>query len=100
MCRCFGQSYAKPPVFSSQASLLLIYRPTEGMKGWFDHLQPRILNSGSVARKRETLPLSHWASLFTISKAKYLKVFQRRDHLQSSKDEVTRRFQDFMKIEP
>ncbi|GFT34350.1 DDE_3 domain-containing protein [Trichonephila clavipes] len=32
MFRSSGQSYTKLPVFSSQASLVLIYRPTEGMK--------------------------------------------------------------------
>ncbi|GFW56804.1 hypothetical protein TNCV_160341 [Trichonephila clavipes] len=31
--RSGGQSDAKPPVLRSQASLVLIYRPTEGMKG-------------------------------------------------------------------
>ncbi|GFU01636.1 uncharacterized protein TNCV_1521771 [Trichonephila clavipes] len=34
MFRSGGPSEAKPPVLSSQASLVLIYRPTEGMKGW------------------------------------------------------------------
>ncbi|GFW61454.1 hypothetical protein TNCV_347021 [Trichonephila clavipes] len=29
--RSSGQSYGKPPVFSSQANLVLICRPTEGM---------------------------------------------------------------------
>ncbi|GFV00133.1 hypothetical protein TNCV_4058041 [Trichonephila clavipes] len=33
MCR--GQSDAKPPVFSSRASLVLIYRPTEGLSQLF-----------------------------------------------------------------
>ncbi|GFW96708.1 hypothetical protein TNCV_2847641 [Trichonephila clavipes] len=33
MFRSDGQSDAKPPVLSSKTSLVLIYRPTEGMKG-------------------------------------------------------------------
>ncbi|GFV19499.1 hypothetical protein TNCV_3664311 [Trichonephila clavipes] len=33
MFRSSGQSDEKTPVFSSQACLVLIYRPTEGMKG-------------------------------------------------------------------
>ncbi|GFX57607.1 hypothetical protein TNCV_2675931 [Trichonephila clavipes] len=33
MFRSSGQSDGKPPVFSSQSSLVLIYRPTDGMKG-------------------------------------------------------------------
>ncbi|GFU16939.1 hypothetical protein TNCV_1772201 [Trichonephila clavipes] len=33
MSRSGGQSEAKPPVFSPQASVVLIYQPTEGMKG-------------------------------------------------------------------
>ncbi|GFV03101.1 transposable element Tcb2 transposase [Trichonephila clavipes] len=36
MPRTGGQPKVKPPVFSSQASLVLIYRSTEGMKGWVD----------------------------------------------------------------
>ncbi|GFT21672.1 hypothetical protein TNCV_617751 [Trichonephila clavipes] len=32
MFRSSGQSDAKLPVFSSQASLVLIYKPTEGIK--------------------------------------------------------------------
>ncbi|GFW25643.1 hypothetical protein TNCV_1309041 [Trichonephila clavipes] len=32
----YNQSNAKPLVFSSQAILALIYRPTEGMKGSVD----------------------------------------------------------------
>ncbi|GFX73576.1 hypothetical protein TNCV_2342811 [Trichonephila clavipes] len=37
-----GQSDAKPPVFSFQASLVLIYQPTEGMKGRVNLAQPGI----------------------------------------------------------
>ncbi|GFV74842.1 hypothetical protein TNCV_1040801 [Trichonephila clavipes] len=33
MFRLGGQSHVNSPVFSSQASLILIYRPTEGVKG-------------------------------------------------------------------
>ncbi|GFT62026.1 hypothetical protein TNCV_3811961 [Trichonephila clavipes] len=33
MFRSSGQPDTKPRVFSSQASLVLIYRPTKGMKG-------------------------------------------------------------------
>ncbi|GFX29412.1 hypothetical protein TNCV_3997881 [Trichonephila clavipes] len=40
MPRSCGQSEAKPPVFSPQASLILIYRPAEGMKGRVDLAQP------------------------------------------------------------
>ncbi|GFX27501.1 DUF1758 domain-containing protein [Trichonephila clavipes] len=36
MSRSGGQSETKLLVFSPQASLVLIYRPTEGMKGWID----------------------------------------------------------------
>ncbi|GFV91033.1 hypothetical protein TNCV_1249151 [Trichonephila clavipes] len=35
-----GQSETSPPVLSLQASLVLIYRPTEGMKGLVDLAQP------------------------------------------------------------
>ncbi|GFV37365.1 cullin-4A [Trichonephila clavipes] len=35
-----GQSDAKPPVFSSQANLVVIYRPTEDLKGWVDLAHP------------------------------------------------------------
>ncbi|GFY00190.1 uncharacterized protein TNCV_2835471 [Trichonephila clavipes] len=45
MYRSSGQSDVKSPVFSSQASLVLIYRPTEGMKGGVDLAQPRDLSS-------------------------------------------------------
>ncbi|GFT34331.1 hypothetical protein TNCV_3676711 [Trichonephila clavipes] len=41
MLRSGGQSDAKSPMFSSQASLVHIYRPTEGMNGWVDLAQPR-----------------------------------------------------------
>ncbi|GFW59252.1 hypothetical protein TNCV_2781831 [Trichonephila clavipes] len=40
MFRSGGQSDAKPPVLSFQAILVLIYRPTEGMKGRVDLAQP------------------------------------------------------------
>ncbi|GFV93604.1 hypothetical protein TNCV_1989161 [Trichonephila clavipes] len=40
MFRSGGQSDAKPPVLSSQASLVFIYRPTEGMKSRVDFAQP------------------------------------------------------------
>ncbi|GFT67989.1 hypothetical protein TNCV_713611 [Trichonephila clavipes] len=40
MFRSSGQSDAKPPVFSSQESLELIYLPTEGMKGGVDLVLP------------------------------------------------------------
>ncbi|GFU29749.1 hypothetical protein TNCV_4745741 [Trichonephila clavipes] len=45
MFRSSDQSDAKPPAFSSQASLLLIYRPTEGMKGCIDLTQRGIQTS-------------------------------------------------------
>ncbi|GFX30643.1 hypothetical protein TNCV_4861671 [Trichonephila clavipes] len=38
MSRSGGQSDAKPPLSSSQASLVLIYRPTEGMKDRVTHV--------------------------------------------------------------
>ncbi|GFX86803.1 uncharacterized protein TNCV_3750761 [Trichonephila clavipes] len=41
MCRSGGQSDAKPPVLSSQASLVLLFRPTEEMKSLVDVVQPR-----------------------------------------------------------
>ncbi|GFU80949.1 hypothetical protein TNCV_1276951 [Trichonephila clavipes] len=37
-----GQSDAEPPVFCSQASSVLIYQPSEGMKGRFNLDQPEI----------------------------------------------------------
>ncbi|GFV85750.1 hypothetical protein TNCV_2003701 [Trichonephila clavipes] len=40
-----GQSDAKSPVFSSQASLVLIYRSNEEMKGGVNLAQPRILTT-------------------------------------------------------
>ncbi|GFY05154.1 hypothetical protein TNCV_3270261 [Trichonephila clavipes] len=40
-----GQSEAKLPVFSSQASLILTYRPTEGMKGTSNSLHCRSIYS-------------------------------------------------------
>ncbi|GFV00241.1 hypothetical protein TNCV_3322921 [Trichonephila clavipes] len=39
--RSGGQSEAQLPVLSSQASLVLIYRPTEGMTGLVNLAQPR-----------------------------------------------------------
>ncbi|GFU49989.1 hypothetical protein TNCV_2362671 [Trichonephila clavipes] len=64
MSRSGGQSEAKPPqCFSPQASLVLIYRPTEGMKGRVDIAQPGI-EPGPVVWKRDTLPLDNWASSF------------------------------------
>ncbi|GFW71637.1 hypothetical protein TNCV_2548501 [Trichonephila clavipes] len=52
MFRSSGQSDEKPPVFCSQESLVLIDRPTEGMKGLVDLAQPGI----------RTGELSHWVS--------------------------------------
>ncbi|GFX41415.1 hypothetical protein TNCV_3489561 [Trichonephila clavipes] len=40
MFRLGNQSELKPPVFSPQASLILFYRPIEGMKGSVDLAQP------------------------------------------------------------
>ncbi|GFV19997.1 hypothetical protein TNCV_3739801 [Trichonephila clavipes] len=37
-----GQSDAKPQELSSQTSLVLIYRPTEGMKGSVDLALPEV----------------------------------------------------------
>ncbi|GFW95624.1 hypothetical protein TNCV_18551 [Trichonephila clavipes] len=51
-------SSVKPPVFSSQASLVLIYRANEGMS---QLCSARNLNPRPVERKTDTLPLSHWA---------------------------------------
>ncbi|GFT97377.1 hypothetical protein TNCV_4838111 [Trichonephila clavipes] len=44
--RRYGQPEAKPPVFSPRASLVLLYRPAEGMKGRVNLAQPedRTLN--------------------------------------------------------
>ncbi|GFU90026.1 hypothetical protein TNCV_2439131 [Trichonephila clavipes] len=42
MLRSGGQSEAKPPALSSQESLVLIYRSTEGMKDRVDLAQPGI----------------------------------------------------------
>ncbi|GFW94719.1 hypothetical protein TNCV_4247591 [Trichonephila clavipes] len=39
-----GQSDTKPSVLSSKASFVLIYRPTEGMKGWVGFVQPGVCN--------------------------------------------------------
>ncbi|GFV93690.1 hypothetical protein TNCV_365911 [Trichonephila clavipes] len=39
--RSGGQSEVKLPVFSPQASLVLIYQPTEVMKGSVDLTQPQ-----------------------------------------------------------
>ncbi|GFX12877.1 hypothetical protein TNCV_1976151 [Trichonephila clavipes] len=62
MLRSSNQSDVKPPVFSSQAIVILIYRPTEGMKVLSRPCLARYLNPGPVAWKRDALPLSHWAS--------------------------------------
>ncbi|GFW56253.1 hypothetical protein TNCV_1877731 [Trichonephila clavipes] len=40
MFQSSGQSDVKPPVFSSQANLVLIYRSIEGMKGELTLLSP------------------------------------------------------------
>ncbi|GFS78038.1 hypothetical protein TNCV_4548331 [Trichonephila clavipes] len=45
MSRSGSQSAVKPPVLSSQESLALISRPTDGMKGRVDFSQPEVLNS-------------------------------------------------------
>ncbi|GFV83335.1 hypothetical protein TNCV_1900611 [Trichonephila clavipes] len=66
MFRSGGQSDAKPPVFSSQASLILIYRPTEGSTLPNPGLEP-----GPVAWKHDTLPLSLRASILYISVIEY-----------------------------
>ncbi|GFV60292.1 hypothetical protein TNCV_3469281 [Trichonephila clavipes] len=42
MFRSSGQPNAKPPALGSQASVLLIYVATEGMKGSVDFAHPRI----------------------------------------------------------
>ncbi|GFU36675.1 hypothetical protein TNCV_3311691 [Trichonephila clavipes] len=73
MCRCFGQE-AMPPVFSTQASLVLILStlPSPGVK-WQVACQLRSaclgtglpaqdLYPGPVTWKRDILPLNHWAS--------------------------------------
>ncbi|GFS72090.1 hypothetical protein TNCV_3903881 [Trichonephila clavipes] len=60
MFRSSGQSGVKHPELSSQASLILLYRPTEGLI----RLCPvRGLNFRRVVWKSDALPLSHWASL-------------------------------------
>ncbi|GFV67753.1 transposable element Tcb1 transposase [Trichonephila clavipes] len=52
MFRSGGQSDVKPPVLSSQASLVLIYRPTEGMKGRIGLAQPE-LDRGRIVAYRD-----------------------------------------------
>ncbi|GFT12666.1 hypothetical protein TNCV_5094381 [Trichonephila clavipes] len=68
MFRSCGQSEAKPPVFSSQASLLLVYRSTERTSR---PCPARDLNPGPVAGKQDTLPLRHLASRQTSKKHYY-----------------------------
>ncbi|GFV65587.1 hypothetical protein TNCV_778731 [Trichonephila clavipes] len=64
MFRSGGQSDAKPSMFSSQASLVAIYQPTEGMKGRVDLFQtgfePR--TCGGDARYVTTQPLGFYHS--------------------------------------
>ncbi|GFW83599.1 hypothetical protein TNCV_2204481 [Trichonephila clavipes] len=54
-----GQSDAKPSVFSSEASSILIYRPTELMKGLVDPFQPGVepLTCSMEAQYATTQPL-------------------------------------------
>ncbi|GFX07842.1 hypothetical protein TNCV_4161111 [Trichonephila clavipes] len=93
MSRSRGQSETKSPVFSPHASLVLIYRLTEVMKRRVDLAQPEDV------WKRDTLPLGLF--YFSLSsETKFLKGFLLRDHLQILRDEVTRRFYYFKKIEP
>ncbi|GFV12479.1 hypothetical protein TNCV_1792581 [Trichonephila clavipes] len=73
MFRSGGQSNT---VFSSQVTLVLIYRPIEGMEGNVDLTQPR---ERPVVWKRETLPLGHCASITTIAPHKF-----RLDHIERS----------------
>ncbi|GFY33562.1 hypothetical protein TNCV_4558761 [Trichonephila clavipes] len=54
-----GQTEANPPLFSPQASLTLMFRPTEEMKGRADLAQPRDGTPKPVVWKRDTLPLGH-----------------------------------------
>ncbi|GFU45106.1 hypothetical protein TNCV_4235731 [Trichonephila clavipes] len=61
MLRSGSQSDVKPPVINFHARVVLIYRPTEGMKSY----QPCLvqgLSPGFVEWKRFMLSLSHWAS--------------------------------------
>ncbi|GFV24398.1 hypothetical protein TNCV_2005811 [Trichonephila clavipes] len=53
MFRSGGQSDAKSSLFSSQASLILIYRPTEDMKGGHGH---ELVNTGSSLDATEDSP--------------------------------------------
>ncbi|GFV10991.1 hypothetical protein TNCV_2383091 [Trichonephila clavipes] len=48
-----------PQCLSPQASLILIYRPTEEMKGEVDLAQPEDRTMDPVVWKRDTLPLGH-----------------------------------------
>ncbi|GFV42572.1 hypothetical protein TNCV_3719051 [Trichonephila clavipes] len=61
MFRSSGQSDAKPPVISSQAGLVLIYRPTKRNERLSRPCPLRNLNAGLLAWKHDTLPLSHRA---------------------------------------
>ncbi|GFT98462.1 hypothetical protein TNCV_4625881 [Trichonephila clavipes] len=53
MLRSSDPSDEKLLVFSSQASLVLIYQPTEGMKGWVD-LSPSGSPTCSVEERYST----------------------------------------------
>ncbi|GFX65476.1 hypothetical protein TNCV_4735241 [Trichonephila clavipes] len=76
MSRSVGQSEAKPPVFSPQASLVLIYRPTGGMKGSVDLVSQRIepRTCGVEARHVATQPLG----LFSILILQTLKFWKKK----------------------
>ncbi|GFV72834.1 hypothetical protein TNCV_1325451 [Trichonephila clavipes] len=69
MFRLGNQSDSKPPVLSSQASLVLIYRPTEEIKAEFPLPSPRFETStrGAEARSTTTQPLGSISHLTTSS---------------------------------
>ncbi|GFU42317.1 hypothetical protein TNCV_4554751 [Trichonephila clavipes] len=70
MFRSGGQSVVKSPVFSSQASLVLIYRPPEGMKGEIDLAQPGIwppdLWCGKTKYYHSATNPDHWSKRDTL----------------------------------
>ncbi|GFS82922.1 hypothetical protein TNCV_1568101 [Trichonephila clavipes] len=57
MFRFSGQPTVKPPKISSQASLVLTYRPTKGSEQLSRPCPAWGLNNRPVAWKRDTLPL-------------------------------------------
>ncbi|GFV69934.1 hypothetical protein TNCV_1983011 [Trichonephila clavipes] len=59
MFRSGGQSDVKPPVLSSRASFLLIYRPLKDSKNETTLPRSRFQPPGPVAWKPDILPLNH-----------------------------------------